>query len=244
MTNVHKIFLILFAFFISVAGFSQMTRITGTASGAEGKSIQLTSPADLITFVEQTLASSVIDSTGQFTLSTALQTPVFASLNIDFHRVDLYLEPGKSYLVKFAPMNYNLQTDANPLIQSQSIQIEFINPDTTDLNYLVSQFSVIYNNFLLGHFNALYRDRQKAKLDSFKLEIRTAFPDVRNAYFQSYIRYKIASLEQLAQALPMARIAKQYYTDSPVLYENTEYMDLFNQFFSKYLSYLKGSQAD
>jgi peroxiredoxin len=64
----------------------------------------------------------------------------------------------------------------------------------------------------------------------------TSFKDTKNYYFGCYIRYKLAGLEQLAQAEGKPQIAKKYFMDSPVLYENTEYMDFFNQFFSKYLT--------
>ncbi len=234
--NSCKIFFSIFILLLSFSGFSQVTTITGSAAGAEGKIIRLVAPMDLITFVEKELTRDTVDATGQFTFSAPMKTPVLASLNIDFHRVELYLEPGKSYFIKCAPMNYKEITDMNPLIHSQSIQVEFINSDNDDLNFLTAQFNVMYNKFILDNFNALYRDRQKAKLDSFRVEIVTSFLETRNFYFATYIRYKLASLEQLAQVFSGPQIAKKYFMDSPILYENTEYMDFFNQFFSKYLT--------
>jgi len=132
-------------------------------------------------------------------------------------------------------MNYKLTTEVNPFIQSQNIQIEALSSDADDLNFLIQQFNVLYNNFLLGNFNALYRDRNKAKLDTFRADIPVSFRDTKNYYFGCYIRYKLAGLEQLAKVTGEPQIAKKYFMDSPVLYENTEYMDFFNQFFSKYL---------
>ena len=232
--NSIKFFLLLLI--LPVFGFPQVTKINGIAPGAEGRIIRLVIPGDLITFVEKNLSQATIDSAGKFTISVELYTPVYAGFTIDFHRADLYVEPGKTYFMKSVPMNYKVTTEVNPLIQSQSIQIESLNSDSDDLNFLIQQFNVLYNNFLLENFNALYRDRNKAKLDTFRTTIVTSFKDTRNFYFASYIRYKIAGLEQLAQAAGKPQIAKKYFMDSPVLYENTEYMDFFNQFFSKYLT--------
>jgi len=226
----------LFLLILPISGFSQITRITGIAPGAEGRIIRLVAPGDLITFVEKNLSQANIDSAGKFTISVELYTPIYAGFTIDFHRADLYLEPGKTYFMKCVPMNYKVTTEVNPLIQSESIQIEALNSDSDDLNFLIQQFNVLYNNFLLENFNALYRDRNKAKLDTFRTNIVTSFKDTKNFYFACYIRYKLAGLEQLAQTLGKPQIAKKYFMDYPVLYENTEYMDFFNQFFSKYLT--------
>lgn len=233
MNNI-KIFLLLLI--IPASAFSQLTKISGIAPGAEGRIIRLVAPGDLITFVDKNISQADVDSAGKFTFSVELKTPLYVGFTIDFHRVDLYLEPGKTYIIKFVPMNYKITTEVNPLIQSQNIQIEKLSGDFDELNFLIQQFNVLYNNFLLKNFNALYRDRNKAKLDTFHTEIVTSFKDTKNFYFASYIRYKMAGLEQLAQVSGQPQIAKKYFMDSPVLYENTEYMDFFNQFFSKYLT--------
>jgi len=46
----------------------------------------------------------------------------------------------------------------------------------------------------------------------------------------------MASLEQIAKAFGPAQLAKRYFSDSPVLYENVEYMNFFNQYFMKYIT--------
>jgi len=232
----NKIKFFLFLLIIPISGFSQTTIISGIAPGAEGRLIRLIVPGDLITFVEKDLSQANIDTAGKFTFSVELKTPVYAGLTIDFHRTDLYLEPGKTYSLRFAPMNYKVTTEVNPLIQSQNIQILKLSSDADDVNFFIQQFNILYNNFLLQNFNALYRDRNKAVLDTFRSTIVTSFRNTKNFYFGTYIRYKLAGLEQLAQVGGTPQIAKKYFMDSPILYENTEYMDFFNQFFSKYLT--------
>jgi thiol-disulfide isomerase/thioredoxin len=229
-------FFLLFLLILPLACFSQLTKITGIAPGAEGKIIRLVAPGDLITFVENTLAQTTVDSAGKFDFSVELKTPLYIGITVDFHRADLYFEPGKFYYVKCAPMNYKRTTEVNPLIQSENIQVQGLNSDADDLNFFIQQFNVLYNNFLMQHFNALYRDRNKAVLDTFRTTILTSFKDTKNFYFGTYVRYKMAGLEQLAKAGSIPQIAKKYFMDSPVFYENTEYMDFFNQFFSKYLT--------
>lgn len=228
-------FLILFLLFpfLTVA---QVTRITGSAPGAEGKIIRIMAPRDLITMEETTLAEGRVDSAGKFNMTANLKTVQFGSLNIDFHRAEVYFEPGKLYFFKCAPMNYNATEEVNPLIQSESIQIDGMGSDKDDVNFYINQFNILYNNFLLKNFNALYHDRNRSKIDDFHDEVVTTFMETKNFYFGIYIRYKIAGLEQLAQSGGKPALAKRYFMDSPIIYENTEYMDFFNQFFTKYLT--------
>ena len=215
---------------------SQPVTITGSAPGAEGKNIEVTGFGDLITFREKTIARSTVDSSGKYQLIFDLPKTQYIVLSIDFHRVELFLEPSRTYYINIAPMNYNDLKEVNPLIQSQNLEVEFQQYDPNELNSLVKNFDILYNNFLLKNFNALYRDRDKSKIDTFRVQIVTSFLDVSNSYFANYIKYKIAGLEQVSQTLNQAQLGKKYFADSPILYENLEYMDFFTQYFTKYIT--------
>jgi peroxiredoxin len=215
---------------------SQPVTITGTAPGAEGKRIEVITYGDLITFQEKTIASSLVDSTGSFTLTFNLDQTIYANLSIDFHRVDLFIQPSKSYHFNISPMNYNEIKEINPFLQSAKLEIEFGHDDPGELNSRIQSFDSLYNDFLIHNFNALYRDRNKMRLDSFRMKVNLNYGMVKDPYFVNYEKYKIASLVQLSQSMSQAEIGKIYFTYSPVLYENVEYMDFFNQYFAKYIT--------
>jgi peroxiredoxin len=133
-------------------------------------------------------------------------------------------------------MNYNEMKEINPFLQSAKLEIEFGKDDQGELNSLIQSFNSLYNDFLLQNFNALYRDRNKVKLDSFRMKVVTTYSMFKEPYFVNYGKYKIASLVQLSQSMNQAEIGRMYFANAPVLYENTEYMDFFNQYFSKYMT--------
>jgi peroxiredoxin len=232
----NRLRFLIFILLLPLISQSQPVKITGTAPGAEGKRIEVITFSDLITFQEKTIAGSLVDSTGNFTLIFNLDQTIYANLSIDFHRVDLFIQPSKSYNFNIAPMNYNEMKEINPFLQSAKLGIEFEKNDQGELNSLIRAFDSIYNDFLLHNFNALYRDRNKLKLDSFRMKVVDKFRNVKDLYFVSYGKYKIASLVQLSQSMNQAEIGRMYFANSSVLYENTEYMDFFNQYFSKYLT--------
>jgi thiol-disulfide isomerase/thioredoxin len=232
-----KIFFLSFSFlFFAVTVNAQETVITGTAAGAEGKLIQLHTPGDLITFLEKPLVSTRVDSSGHFSLTLKLDRTIYAVLSINFHKTEIFLEPLKTYRVKIAPMNYDDYKEINPFVQASSLLVEIIYPQPDELNILIGDFNALYNAFVLKHFNDLYRDRNKATLDTFKISINDRFVGVTNAYFNNYMAYKVASLEQLTHAFSSPQLIKNYFSGRPVLYENLEYMDFFNTTFSKYLT--------
>jgi peroxiredoxin len=214
---------------------AQKTIVEGTAPGAEGKSVVLGKFRDLVTFEEMNLDSAVIDSTGKFSLACNLSEPVYVSVSIDFHKMEMFLEPGKKYGLNIAPQDFNSSREINPLLLSQNLQAE-IRTDLNDLNIQVNEFNAMYDQFVLSNFEALYRDRNKSKLDSFRVKTDKQFESVTSPYFRAYVRYKLAGIEQLTQALTQSQLAKKYFNGQPLLYENLEYMDFFNSFFSKYLT--------
>jgi len=224
------------ALLFSINSFAQETVITGYAPGAERKIIQLTAPGDLITFWEKSLTEARIDSTGHFKMTVILDKTTFVYISIDFHKTELFLEPGQTYDLQIAAMNYDEFTEVNPLIQSQNLSCTISNPGFMDLNNLIGEFNSIYSGFLMSHFNALYRDRNKMVLDTFRVQLNQKYGGITNPYFVNYATYKLAALEQLTQYYSQAQLAKKYFSDKPVLYNNLEYMEFFNSFFSKYLT--------
>ncbi|MEI7897556.1 MAG: redoxin domain-containing protein [bacterium] len=227
---------VIIIFFFSLIVSAQKTVITGTAPGAERKMIRLTTPGDLITMWDKPLASAKVDSTGHFTLSANLQETVSAVISIDFHKAEMFLEPSRTYSIQITRMNYDDYKEVNPFIQSQNLTIEMPEMNPQELNALIGAFNSIYSGFLVENFNALYRDRNKVLLDTFRVQLNRNFGSEKNAYFLEYAAYKIASLEQLTQYYNQAQLARKYFTGKPVLYRNLEYMEFFNNFFSKFIT--------
>jgi thiol-disulfide isomerase/thioredoxin len=231
-----KTFLLFFLFLLPFLPFAQSVKITGMAPGAEGKKIEVITSADLLTGLEKTLAETIIDSAASFTLLVNTDKIIYVFLNIDFHRGELFLEPGRLYNLSIAPLDYNEIQEINPFEQAQSLEITFQGSKPDDLNTLIEAFNTEYNKFVLDNFNYLYRNKDKARLDTFRVKMIRKFPDVKKAYFLDYVKYKLGSLEQVANVMGKSMMTQKYFSSSPILYDNVEYMDFFKEFFSKYIT--------
>ncbi|MCX6287475.1 MAG: TlpA disulfide reductase family protein [Bacteroidetes bacterium] len=225
-----------FFLFIGWTAFSQDIVIQGTAPGAEGRIITLSIFSDPITNTEQILTRVKIDSTGNFSLSAPVDKPMVGKLSIEFHDAGLFISPGKIYNINILPYKYNDVKELNPFINSTNLQIELIKLPVDDINYLIGAFDDIYNAFLVEHFNALYRDHNKALLDTLKTKLASTIGEPDDPYVRYYMEYKLANLVQLTQSMNQATIGYRYFTTRPVLYNNVEYMDFFNSYFTKYIT--------
>jgi cytochrome oxidase Cu insertion factor (SCO1/SenC/PrrC family) len=214
---------------------AQKVTINGYAPGAARRPVTFYIARDMISNVDQLLCSSTVDSTDRFTLEFDVKETVYGTVDIDAHRTDMFVEPGKVYNLSIDPLNYDADKEYNPYIQVQSLAAQLMDTDPKELNVVVSQFNTVYDDFLLQNFGPMYREHDKTKLDTFQLRIGSAVTELDNPYMKNYVLYKVALLEQLCQALSPAQIGKRYFTDRPVLYQNIEYMNLFNNYFTKYI---------
>jgi len=230
------VFSLISLIFQSFFGYSQQVTLTGSAIGAEGKSIRLSTWDDMITFTEEKVAESVIDTMGNFAMTFDLPATSYIAIAIDLHRAGMYMQPGQTYKLKLAPINYTDNLEVNPFILSQNLEIELINPGYNELNIWINTFNDKYNQFLLDNFNALYLERKKNYLDTFRIQVNDSYRGIDQPYFQDYMRYKTAGLEQIAHAQSAYNLAKTYFIDQPILYNNVEYMQFFNNYFTKYLN--------
>ena len=231
-----KTFLLFFLFLLPFLPFAQSVKITGIAPGAEGKKIEVITSADLLTGLEKTLAETTVDSASSFTLLVNTDKTISVFLNIDFHRGELFIEPGRLYNVSIAPLDYNDIQEINPFEEAQSLEITLQGRKPDDLNTLIQDFNTEYNKFVLDNFNYLYRNKDKARLDTFRIQMVRKFPDVKKSYFSDYMKYKLGSLEQVANVMGKSVMVQKYFSSSPILYDNVEYMDFFREFFSKYIT--------
>ncbi|MCD4745867.1 MAG: TlpA family protein disulfide reductase [Bacteroidales bacterium] len=220
---------------LCISTYAQNTTIKGLAPRAEGKSIRIITYSDQISYLEKTIAITTIDTGGKFFFDLNIQNTIFAYLDIDFQKADFYLEPEKNYEIKIDTLNF-LNEQYNSFINPQYLNVQIINTNKNELNLLIQKFNVQYNDFIIEKFNNIYRSRNKSLIDTLKIKINDSFSGIKNNYFNNYIKYKIASLEQMSRTINKSSLAQKYFIGKPILYNNVEYMYFFNEYFSQYLT--------
>ena len=230
-------FIILIFILVPFSLHSQTVTIKGKVmSGADGKTIALYAYADQLTYALTKIASGTIDSTGKFSFSFKSENIFFAYLKIDFNQAPIFVEPGKTYdIIVKCPDCGAVDDHLNPYLYPKQLDVTLSGTDSTELNHLITSFNTMYEDFLWKNYVSLVKQRNKAKIDSFEVIVNSKFASYKNEYVSNLIRYRFGALEQMGQIISVKKLAVKYFLKQPVLYNNTGYMDFFNEFFNDYL---------
>lgn len=210
---------------------AQYTVVEGHASRAENYVVRLVKHKDLLTTTDTVLATDTVDVNGNFLLECKNDDITYAFIDVEFQRAGIYLEPGKQLKleIKFDPeQRQSLYFDRHPL------EYVVTEAPANDLNSSIMEINRVYNDFILEHFNKMYRSGKKQLLDTLELKMKNAEGD-STYYSRNYIRYKLASLEQAARLKSREVLASEYIEGEELLYGNVEYIYFFEEFFDKYL---------
>jgi len=232
----YKLFTAFIVLFIVYSGLrSQNTTITGNVPGAEGLKIRLISPSDYISELSKKIDETTIDELGNFNLKTSINECIFAQIQIDIYKGEIYLEPGKTYSINILPLNFKDENKETPFLNRTKLDIVFNNKDTNELNQQIGKFNILYNDFIISNSAKLLRNRNKAIIDSFRIKSFALFSPSKNSFLNNYIKYRIAGLEQSGRIKSTANLYSAYILNQAVLYNHIEYMYFFNEFYEKFL---------
>ncbi|MGD0711330.1 MAG: hypothetical protein ABR968_09130, partial [Bacteroidales bacterium] len=236
MKKISLFFLLLLTFTSFVHAQREVT-VKGKATGAEGKTINLFACYDQLTYTLTKVASSNIDTAGKFSFIFKADTTFYAYLKIDFNQAPIYIVPGKTYELSIKCPDCKLPDDkSNPYLKPKDLDVVISNSDSTELNSLIGRFNADYQTFITKNYTALLKLRKRSKLDSFRLAINKRYGWVKDNYFNSLVKYNEAYVEEFAQLSGQEKLAKRYICYRPVLYNNTGYMEFFNDFFKEFLT--------
>jgi len=213
---------------------AEKSTIQGYIPGAENHEIRLLTYTELITYTETILERTSIDSTGYFSFEIDIKETQYCLLDLDFYASGIFVEPGANY--KIIGDSIQEISPFKAFFNKNNLNYQIDSLGNSDLNFLISEFNKSYNTFILENFDAIYRRRNKSSIETFISEINELYSHISNSYFQSYVDYKIASIELAAASFKKPFLFNKYIKDKPVQYSHVEYMHFFNQFFDQYIS--------
>ncbi|MEI6694625.1 MAG: TlpA disulfide reductase family protein [Bacteroidota bacterium] len=231
----QKLILAILVFFTLSFGLrSQNTNIIGNVSGAEGLKIRLITTSDYISELTTKMDETTIDSLGNFKLKTSINESIFAQIQIDNYKGEIYLEPGRNYNIRILALNFKEDEKESPFLNRKRLEIEFKIKDSIELNEQIRKFNVLYNDFIIENFKALNSYHNRAKIDSFQQNSASLFSSSKNSFLNNYIKYKIAGMEQMGRTKSIPKLYSAFIKNQPILYNNVEYMYFFNQFYGNF----------
>ena len=179
-----RIIIALLLFTFTFPSLSAQSVIKGKAEEYKGKQITLLCYTDLLTFTEKKLTSTKIGDDGSFELKAGLDHTFTGIIRIGEINAYIYVEPETTYRVFFPG------TGANGSIvigKINTVQLEFKDEKEYELNTLIGDFNTLYDYFLKQQYQAFLMKKAKRKVDTFNIEIRKAYADVKNRYFNDFL---------------------------------------------------------
>ncbi len=211
---------------------AQEVTVKGTVAGGAGHLVRLIKYADQFSHVETTAAKTIVDPNGNFELKTSLKETSYLFFALDFKKSELYLKPGGKYELKIiydsVPKNGSVYDRTE-----QPLPVE-ITAATDSLNFFISLFNRMYDNFVYNNFNLIYKRRDKKPLTEFSEVVQKRLPLSQYPYLKKYTRYMLASLEWVSHRLSDTKLLQQYFINKPVEYKNIAYTDLFHEWMKGY----------
>jgi len=204
-----------------------------------GMTITFMSRDDMITYTRDTLLVVHVRADGTFRGDFMINEPMKIFSELGVYEAWLFVEPGEKYIVQLPPRRDKTMKDIlNPYFRPASIQLGLKNTDKEELNFQIQRFESLYNPYFFKHARDVYAEKRDNELDSFIRSVRDTFANVPNHFFQDYMKSRLTMLTVMN--LPERAAVLDKYRDfgRKVHFLNPAYMDLFNQVFNRYFSYL------
>ncbi|MCF6341745.1 MAG: peroxiredoxin family protein [Bacteroidales bacterium] len=217
-------------FFLSTLfSLGQTVSITGKAVGEAGQLVRIIVYADQFSRLEQTLASTRIDTDGNFKLEIEIEKTNYAFLAVGLNKGEFYLKPGARY-------NFTILPDTTSRKGSvfDRLPLQFtLDADDGGLNLAIGDYNLMVNRFLYEQGSKIYKGRSGGLVAGFEKKAKAQFNGIDEPYFLNYMKYSFASLEWIGMKKEK-HILSSYFVGQAVLYNNIQYTEFFNDFIKTY----------
>ncbi len=231
-------FFVIFLFsFVQLFGQEkEIVTIKGYAPSYVGGTIQINEIEDFVSMKESSIASTTVKEDSTFTLSFYAKQTQKVVVRANKNHGLMYIQPKATYDI-FVP-------DKDPYEPKRPngnlIEVTFFDLDSLDINYKILSYLRWQDDFIGKNYHL--RGPQPAefakRLDLFKTNVEKAYSaDSLDVYFKTFVRFSIASLDNIQTAADRNRYEKHdfYLKNFPVSYQNDAYMGYVNTFYEKML---------
>ncbi len=224
--------------FFTLSG-QDTVKIYGQRTDWANKTIEVWYYADYISKIQTEVAKINMSDSGHFSIAFPLKNTRQIYIYSGGIEGTLYAEPGHEYDLNLPKYREMTKVDSlNPFYQPYKIYFGLNNSHALELNHLLSEFDILYNDYLAANFRQIRRGGRYSGVDTMIMFMDSLFEKAeQNPYFKAYKKYKTAELRRISYIHDDNYIIRDYYLNEPVLYTNTSYFELFNKIFDNYIEY-------
>ncbi len=219
--------------------FAATSTLSGVDRSYAGKTLKLNYYMDGIANIQRTLDSCKVDTSGKFSLSVDIASPIQVFVPTETFNGFIYLEPGRKYEVRIP--SYTERTLAqklDPYFKPADILLDIVGLKQNDFNFKLMEFEDAFDFYSMKH--VIYGGTADSILGSID-QMKEIFNDLyADNYLGKYMEYRflllLNSSSQIYQDSLISRMNKLGVDE-----KNPAFWDLFNNLFEEFIIQ---SQAD
>ncbi|MBE6336003.1 MAG: redoxin domain-containing protein [Lentimicrobiaceae bacterium] len=226
------LFIILIINFLTIEKLSSQNVVINGKVNEPNALIRLFSYNDMLSCEMTKIAETKSDHEGVFKLEATINEIGIAQIAVNLERVDFLLKPNATYDLEILIPEQEIESS---YFERQNPTLKMNNADDQGLYYQYYASETIINDFILEHFNQIYRGRQLSLLDTLDVRIEKEVGDIKSDFVRDYVRYRKASIQMAVNNDNAKKVVNQYYDKNEILYSQPAYMELFREIFTDYL---------
>lgn len=222
--------------FTSTFFAKSLNSIEGFAPSYVGKKVAIFEIQDYMSMLTTKIATSEVQADSTFELNFFNDRTRKFRIEIGQNHFHIYTQPNSKYKLYVKESSPYLDENAKGI----EVEFFFIDLDSTDINYKILMFEDASLNFLKRNYNHEAKNSSQfvEQLDTFKIEVHNVYKDDTSTFFKKYVRFAIASLDNLAFSGGRNKYEKYdfYIKPETVWYQNDRYMEYVLKYYENYAS--------
>lgn len=229
-----RVFGVLVLLIFSAVHAQQTVKIKGLSPHKSGTKVTVERFEDFITRNMRVITSTELNADSTFNVAFEINDIEKIKITVDNNFCYLFAEPGGSYTIVMS--NVKLSNFNNPL--GNQVEMSFLDLAPNDINYKTLTFDRWIDGFVGENYHLrTKRDSIFLKnLIKFETDVATRYKSDTSSYLKNYIKYRVASLEELNFVGARDERARYTVNIAPftVFYNNEEYMNYVRNFYKNF----------
>lgn len=239
-----KVFYTVLLFLVPLAVLSQEAVVFGNSPDYKGQELVFYHYSDFITATETEIGRCKVDNNGNFSCSIKLLETTYVFSYLGIYKIYFFAEPTKKYDLILPPREDKTEAQRlNPFFRETDMQVGIANIDKNDINYLINNFDLRFNENFDQIVVDAYKGKSQANIDSLISNMELKYSTSQNQYFNSYRKYRYGLLKQVTFYKKSTSISNELFLNKPALYSNPAYMELFNLVYDKYFLFFSRTSS-
>lgn len=218
---------------LSFSTTGQEVVLSGSVPEYSGEELIFSSYSNYITKEYKVIGRSKVNKDGYFKISFNTDKVLEIHLINGIYDGTLLVEPGRKYDIKLPPPEEkSFKELSNPFFKEIMYYIGYTDTIENDINIKIPSITGNLDNFISKNYtDFIYGTPPRQKIDSFIININKKYPAGINPFQDSFLEYELGYLKYISRYFDHKKMGEEYFYNSPVLYNNGAYMDLFNHVF-------------